>query len=925
VDERASGEGFVGRRRELAWLRGWVDDARTGAGRVVLLVGEPGIGKTRLAQELAGMALGADLPVAWGRCVEAEGAPAYWPWLRVLGSLDVDVEALLAGGAAAPEERFRLFDGSAQALRAAAAERSLVVIVEDLHWADEPSLLLLRHLAERLNELPLLLVVTMRDVEHSASLRRLLPDLLRAPGAERVQLRGFDLDEVGEQLGVHAALAGEVLEATAGNPLFVREVARAIGEGTWSSDRPPRSVLEVVGARVDRLAPDAKALVQAAAIVGRYFPLPLVAAVLGRPVETCLPLVDEAVAHGIVVPAGEPGVHRFVHALTRDAVEGSMSAVERLDAHRAVADAIESLYAPDLTEHLSDLARHWLHLAPYGQGATARGWAVRAAQESVRRLAFEEGVRLYRAALAADPATLDDEERGWVLVALGRAAYLAGDLPASLEAASGAAEAARRVGDDLLLSEAALVVEPVPDPTVNLMTGHVCAEALRRLGDAEGELLGVRARLTAQQSHLAYYAGERGRTEQLSERALALARGSGDDGALVEALRARQEALPGRAGREERFALGGEMVEAAARTGNARTAMWGHLWRIEAFAESGAFSAADDELPSLRVAADRVGGPVAAWHCDRTGAGLAQAQGRYAEAAELGRRAFERMRPIEPPPAAGAYLALNIALAQHVTVTEAAADLAISPFAAPPLFRTMGRLGRANLLLRTGHRAQAAAAYAEAGPVETWTLPPFFELPGTAYGALAALDLERHADLEVLQGRLEEFRGEHSVGNAVAYLGPTELVLGRIAVALGRLDQGVEDLTAAVGSAERAGALGFAAEARYHLAVALLERGSAEDRRAALAVARECSSLVTTLGMTAYAGRVAALLSGEDVGPLSPRESEVAELVAAGRTNRQIADALVISERTAQNHVQHILTKLGFTSRSQIAAWAARR
>jgi DNA-binding NarL/FixJ family response regulator len=156
-------------------------------------------------------------------------------------------------------------------------------------------------------------------------------------------------------------------------------------------------------------------------------------------------------------------------------------------------------------------------------------------------------------------------------------------------------------------------------------------------------------------------------------------------------------------------------------------------------------------------------------------------------------------------------------------------------------------------------------------------------------------------------------------------MGPAELALGRAAAVLGRLDSAVEDLTVAVRQAESAGAPGFAAEAEYHLAVALRTRNCPGDRQRASAVAQDADRLVRSLGMTEYAGRTAALLTAGDApGGLSPREAEVAALVAEGLTNRQIAERLVLSERTAQNHVQHILTKLGFTTRSQIAAWSAR-
>jgi len=916
--------GIVGRRSELGALRSWLDAARAGAGRLVLCSGEPGIGKTRLAQELAGLALAGGTPVAWGRCVEADGAPAFWPWRQVLRTLGVAPEAVLAGDAESPADRFRAFDAISEAALQAAGPSGLVVVLDDVHWADEPSLLVLRHLAPQLAGTSLLVVATFRDVEPASALPRLLPDLLRSPGAQRLDLRGFGLAEVREQLsGAPGADPAAVLELTGGNPLFVREVARAMADGTWHPDRPPRTVMDIVGARLDRVSPPCRRLVQVAAIVGRDFPLALAAAALDEPIERLLGLVDEALGHGLVERVGGPGEYRFVHTLTREAVEASLTSAERVDLHRAAARAIESHFAGNLADHLADLARHWAELAPYGEAATARAWAVRAAEEAVRRLAHEEGARLYRAALAFPTATPAPDDQCRVLVALGRASSTAGDLEGCIEAAVAAGDVARAAGRAELLGEAALVLEAVPDLRVNAVAKQLCDEALAGLGQTGDEAL--RARLLAQRSHLAYYDGDREQTERLSRAALDLAHRSGEDRALTDALRARHEACPGPAGRAERLELAGDMLAAAQRSHSARSAMWGELWRIAALLEGGRLAAAAEELPALQVAVARVGGPVSAWHLDRTAACIAHAQGRYADAAAAGRRAFERMRAVEPAPATGAYFALQCALALHVGATEEAAGFARAPFEGPPRFRTMGRLSRAVLCLSAGLPDEAAASYEAAGPVDGWSLPVFFVLPGLAYGSLAAAALGRHGDLAALVDRLSAFRGEHVSGEGVAYLGPAELWIGRGEAALGRLDRAVDDLAGAAEVAAAAGAPGFAAEARFHLATTLLARNGPGDGDRAEREARDADRTVRALGMAAYVDRARALVAqaGGRRRPasLSAREGEVAGLVAEGLTNRQIADRLVISERTAENHVQHILTKLGFATRSQIAAW----
>jgi DNA-binding CsgD family transcriptional regulator len=714
-----------------------------------------------------------------------------------------------------------------------------------------------------------------------------------------------------------------VLELTGGNPLFVREVARAIGDGTWRRDRPPSTVRDVVVARLERVSPECRRLVQAAATVGRDFSLALVAATLGEPVTACLPLIDEATGYGLVDRVGEIGNYRFVHVLTRDAVESSLTSAERVALHRGVAEAIEAQFAGEVSEHVAELARHWAELAPYGEATTARKWTIRAAADAVGRLAYEEGVRLYQAALALDRTSLDDAERCRVLVALGRAAHLAGDLHACRDAAVAAANTARAAHSPELLAEAALVVEAVADPGLNAVTKQLCEQALTSLGDTGDEAL--RARLLAQRAHLAFYDGEQGRVESWSAAALAVARESSDDRALIAALHARKQACPGPAGRAERFRLAAEMLALA--TDSARTAMWGQLWRIEALVESGQLAVAAEQLAALQVAAERVGGPVSGWHLERVTACIAQAQGRYRDAAAAGRRAYDRMRPVEPGPATGAYFALHCALAGHIGVSDEAALFARHPVEGLPRFATMGRLHRAFLCLCAGLRDEAAASYQQTGPVETWSLPVLYILLGYVYGTLVSVQLGRYDHVAGLIERLEPFRGEHAVGEGVEYMGPTELTLGRAAAALGRLDDAIADLTVAAEHADRAGAPGFVAEARYHLAMALLARNGPGDHDDAASAAGDADRLARALGMAAYTDRTGALaaqLGGSRPAGLSPREAEVATLVAEGLTNRQIAARLVISERTAQNHVQHILTKLGFTTRSQIAAWNVR-
>lgn len=920
----ASTDALVGRGRELAMLRSALADAADGTGRLVLLVGEPGIGKTRLAQELAGHALAAGHAVAWGRCVEADGAPPYWPWLQILRTLGLDTDALSAA-VESPEERFSRYDDTTTAIAGTGSEHATVIVLDDVHWADAPSLLLLRHVANRLADLPLLVLVTARDNEPHSRLREHVADLVRVSGAQRLDLRGLTAVDVRAQLAqvVDAAVAderaAEIADTTGGNPFFVRELARALADGTWTGGAPPATVRDLVVARLRAVSPDCRAFLEVAAIAGRHFALPVVAAALGRGATDVLGVADEATRYGLI--GGDVDSFRFVHALTRDAVESSLDAARRVELHRTVALALEETYAQDLTEHLADLARHWAHVAPFGAAATARDWAVRAGDDAVRQLAFEEGLRLYRSARRLPATDLTDAQRCALSLKLARAAYFCGDLAATVAAARAAADDARAAADARLLAESALCLEAAPDPAVNAAARELADEAIAAV-DRDGiDDPALRARLHALLSHLAFYAGDPAATDERSRTSLELARTSRDDRALVEALRARQESLPGPAGRAERDELADEMLAAARRVGSPRAEMWARLWRVDVLTERGEFPAADRLLPELGRAVHAVGGPVSGWLHDRAAAGVAQALSRYEEADRLSRRGRDQMLDREPAPAHGAFMALQTTLARHCGPVDDVLALARSDWRSPPRFRAMGRITRASYLLMAGLADEADAALVEAGRIDDWDLPVFFVVPGLARAGVLAAALDRARDLRQILDRLAAFRGEHATASGVAYDGPVELTLGIGRAKLGDVDGAVEDLRFAIEQAEAAGSPGFVAEAQFHLATALAARDAGQARAIAATAARTAAAT----GMAAYTQPLADLLARlagtGSAGVLSAREDEVARLVAEGLTNREIAERLFISERTAQNHVQHILAKLDFAGRAQIASW----
>jgi DNA-binding CsgD family transcriptional regulator/tetratricopeptide (TPR) repeat protein len=771
----------------------------------------------------------------------------------------------------------------------------------------------------------------------------LLPGLAAGRASERLHLRGLDEDAVRSQLGavcgrqVPSGTVRAVHQLTGGNPFFVAELGRELREdtGLLANDlqQPwrlavPQSVRAAIRRRLDHLSPPCRELLRAASVVGQQFPVGVLAAMVGAPAIACLDLLDEASAAGLVEPASPPGRYRFVHDLVCDAVEADLGSAEQVRLHRKAAEAIEAFYAGRVEPYLSDLARHWAIAAVGGDKGVAAGWVARAGDEAMRRLAFEEGVRLYQLALEVGASDLDELVACQLLLSLARARYRAGQLGDCLKACEQAAAAARRLGRPDLIGEAAVIPETVSEPSVNTVVRDLCQEALRGLGETATPL---RARLLAQLTEADAYLGDAEGAERASRQALALAERSQDRAALAAALRARHLTCTASEGVTERLALADRLVEVARGLPSPEPAMWAHVWRTAAHFERGDLGAVSDELPRLAGTVERVRAPLARWQLLRVQATLAQAQGRFQDAAGLAAEARELIQRIGHPAAGHLYFGIMCAVGHHAGPAPGFVEEIVRLGVQSGPMADVRHLIMAQVLLDAGRAADAAALYLRLGPVTAWEPPWAMRLVAWAGRLQVSVGLGEAEDTAALLERLDRERARHVTGvtGTVTYLGPVELYLGIGAASLGRLDTAVADLETAVRVALGNGARPFVVEARYELARALATRAGPGDLRRARAVLADCRAGAEDLGMAPFVGRADRLLAGLGGGRqpsgLSAREQEVAQLVARGLSNREIAAALVVSERTAQNHVQHILTKLGFAKRSQIAAWVAGR
>jgi DNA-binding SARP family transcriptional activator len=492
---------LVGRSGQLGQLQAAFERAAAGSGGLITVCGEAGIGKTRLTEELIAEAFRRRALVFLGRCSEAEGAGAYAPFVEILEGAVAQApspEAFRAAlGDDAPEiarlmpklrrlfpdigpalnlppdqERRYLFNSMADFLGRTARARPTVLVFEDLHWADEASLLMLEHLASHVADLPALLVGTYRDVELAdrPALGRTLEGLVRRRLVEQVRLGRLDGTGVARMLEALARqeppgpIVDVVFAETEGNPFLVEEMFKYLAdegrlldaEGRFRPDLEvreldvPENVRLVVGRRLDRLSDDTRQVLGTAAVIGNQFRYELLDAAAGLSGDTVLDAVDEAERARLIVPAwGDPGGERFAfgHELVRQTVLTRLSAPRRRRIHLAVADAMESTLGRALEDHASDLAHHLLEAGAAATPSRTFRYLVLAGRRAFAASGFEDALRFFERAATLDAA--EPAERADLLVDLGRAQRSVGRWDVALATTMEAIDAYEALGDPL--------------------------------------------------------------------------------------------------------------------------------------------------------------------------------------------------------------------------------------------------------------------------------------------------------------------------------------------------------------------------------------------------------------------------------------------------------------------------------------------
>ena len=469
LDSLAGGV-FVGRQREMGDLKGRLEDALSGRGRLVTLVGEPGIGKTRTAQELATYAGLRGAQVLWGRCYEEQGVPSYWPWVQAIrsyvresnperllsemgaGAADIaeivsDVRTQLPGlGTPSelddPEQaRFRLFDSIATFLRTASRTQPIMLILDDLHWSDQPSLMLLQFVTRELSGSRLLLVGTYRDVELSRRhpLAATLAELTRERLFERVLLRGLTEDDIARFIEMTSgvatprSLSHAVYTQTEGNPLFVTEVVRLLvqegelsaqtvrGRDSWEI-RIPEGVREVIGRRLNQLTQRCNDTLTIASVIGREFELRHLDRLVDDQTEDMLLDVLEEGLNARVIEElpSSAGRYQFTHALIQETLSDELSLTRRVRLHGRIAEMLEGLYGADASVHASELAHHFALAEASAGSEKLVQYSLLAGKRALDDYAYEEAIAHFERALASKGDSMNAETAD-ILAGLGRA------------------------------------------------------------------------------------------------------------------------------------------------------------------------------------------------------------------------------------------------------------------------------------------------------------------------------------------------------------------------------------------------------------------------------------------------------------------------------------------------------------------------
>jgi DNA-binding CsgD family transcriptional regulator/tetratricopeptide (TPR) repeat protein len=965
---------FVGRSAELTMLRTLMPRAGGEGRRVALLGGEPGSGKSRLVREFASEAAGDGVLVLYGACDAVVRTP-YGPFVEALdhlaravdpaelrtalGTTGGELTRLLpdlparVGGLPPPvkadpdTERHRLHTTVADLLTGISHRRPVLLVLEDGHWADAPTLLLLRYLARAAGNARLLLLATFRDAEADVpqTLAEALADLRRSDDVVRLRLAGFSGSEVTEFVRRAAGgdvgaglpeLAQAIGNLTGGNAFLVCELWRALVEtevveivggtvrltGSPQDLGTPESVHEVVSQRLSRLAPGTTDLLELAATAGGEFELEIVRHAGGVPDAELLPRLDEAVRSGMIEELPSRTLaYRFTHELVRRALYDRLSGVRRADLHLRIGEALESADGRS-GRALADLAHHFAAAAPLDSASRGVDYNVLAAQAATGALAFDEAVARLRTAL--ELRIESPQRRAEVLLDLGTASHRAGKALDALEAFGMAASIGRELGDADLLARAAIGYEDACwRPGISFADAvELLEEATAALSDDSSDL---RVRLLGGLARALAFQGNKERAEIVRRNAVGMARELDDRAGLASVL-VRAFWSRGTSSLEEILEMLTEAMALGEELGDTEIRAEGMSWRVPTFVALGDIDSARREIDVLQATAEQTAQPFILHVAAHYRSAIALCDGRLDHAEAMAQRSHEWSHLLAGREASGIY---GIQMFGVRREQGRLAELA-------PVIRVLAGQDRrtgpwlpglVSVLVELGMEAEARRELSRV--VAADGLDGFREslwLASLTYLTDACTALGDEATAALVYPELEPLAGTPvMIGHLVSCYGAADRYLGMLAATLGEWERADDHFERATELNRRMGMVTWLAHTLYQRARASLARG---DGGAAAAFLDEAATLADGGRLPALLGRIRALGSPAPVAALpdglSSREVQILGLVARGLSNREIGGNLSISEHTAANHIRSILRKTGCANRTQAASYAHR-
>jgi DNA-binding CsgD family transcriptional regulator/KaiC/GvpD/RAD55 family RecA-like ATPase len=963
---------MVGRESEKQSLLEAFEAARQGGGNIALIRGEPGIGKSCLASTFAEEVKSESTWVVYGQCHETLGSPPFWPWLQILRNLQMADDSLglspaaIFGDLAAAEkqqsrssallssdigsEQFLLFSKIANVLAQYASQCTLILVIDDLHWADKSSLLLLSHICRRLSQQAMLIIGTYRDIEITRKhpLFESLGDISRQATLRRIALKGLSEHDVSGYISntVSQNLPPEILqslyEKTDGNPLFVSEVARILQQenldqaGGQIAIEIPEGIQEAIGRRLNQLSAQCNELLPMAAVIGRKFSLPVLNQLLPESEQMgLLETLEEAVIRGIIEQRPNTVAEfQFCHVLTRDILYDELSLAKKITLHNKVADALVQLREFDSEVSAGEIARHYYHAIQGGQSDAAVDYAIEAAEYATKLAAYDEAREYYE--LAMDVFNLDDRRyanrKAEVYNRMADCIHAIGSPTQNIiDACMLALDAARKSQqyEDFATAACRIVyAERRPDKSSAAL--KAIEEALTYLPEDD---LVTRANVLAYHAVALSFNGRRGDAERFAFEALSVAQRCRDKLVLCNSLSMVLMVLRGRPEKlSERVRLGEQAVvlanEITSNLEHAHSLYDPREFLILTCQEVGDMERVKTLIQQIETSAESHNSFAALYFSTSAKANQALFDGRWQQAETLIEEASELGSGRLDDSSEGVYgvqmYLLNRELGRLPMVRGALKRMLTTDNKAvwgPGLLATYTELEMYDEA-RDIFEHLAANDFRPLGEGELF-------LTCLVYMIEACVALNEIDRAAALYQRLVPYSGQMLPHATAVNHGPADMYLGMMSSMMNNLVEAQQLFAKATELCEKSAPNMWQPHIMFRHAQVLKRHNFSGGRARFDELIDQARTTAKFMGMVNLLTKLEKLegdsttKNGGKDGGLTPRELEVLQLIALGKSNKLIAAELNRSLPTIATHVRAILSKTHTANRTEAAAFAA--